>query len=290
MKKLTFLLIILGSLLVSNSASAFTLDLQNWRFDPSAAIAGPGIPGQFSPIDEITFIGSTFINQAGAGGPGTAFSDVGFFSATGFANDGVPLLGGVTELGNEYELTGVFSATGVNTTLTGTNQEFVFNAGGTLDLYLDTGLDYGSTGNAVDSYGADNGTLIASFSLLSGSGNFDFDPLVLDGRIDILWEATFLAAGVWADENGDDLSLLIGGPTPVGAATDSNNNAITPPADLVTEIIEEFGAAGTPDSAGDFYTFNDGSLNPTIIPEPGTMLLFGIGLLGFAGIGRRRFS
>lgn len=284
MKKLILLCIILGTFLVSSSASAFTLDLQDWRFNPGASGIG-GLPGEFSPIDEINFIGSTFIDQDGVGGPGSAFTDVGFFSATGFTNNGIPILPGTSGLGNDYELTGVFNTTGVNTTLVGTDQDFVFDAGGTLDLYLDDGFDYGSTTGA---YGADNGVLIASFSLISGSGDFDFDPGSLDGQINILWEATFLAAGVWSNAAGDDLSTFIGTGSPVGAATDSNNNLITPPADLISETIETFGI-GTPGGA-DFYTFNDGSFNPTIVPEPGTMLLFGVGLLGLAGLGRRRAS
>jgi hypothetical protein len=149
MKKISLLLLTItfGIFLVSSNASAFEIGLDNWKFDPSAEIGGAY--GAFAPIDEITFLGSLFIDQAGEGGHRATFTDSGFFSATGFQKDGIPIPACISGLGVEYELTGTFMSTGTNAALAGTDQDFVFD-GRILDFYVDTSLDYGSTGTPAE--------------------------------------------------------------------------------------------------------------------------------------------
>ncbi|MBN2467715.1 MAG: flocculation-associated PEP-CTERM protein PepA, partial [Deltaproteobacteria bacterium] len=286
-------MIVVGLLLVPflavGSASASVIELEDWQFNPSGAIGG--LPGVFFPVDEITIIGTAYVDHNGImPGPNVPFTETGAFAATGFQNNAVPILPGITGLGVSYELTGVFTASGVNTVRTGTNQEFIFTVG-TLDIYLDTALDYGFASPAAPPfYGANNGVLIASFLLATGSGNLDFATVTGgDGRVDILFIANPAAAGltngllpgVWFDQAGVDLSTY---PWPDAinvALVDTNNNVMSQnelagAPNIIPEWSEYlgFGAvpniifdqAGNPIGISEFYTRSDGSYRPGVVP------------------------
>lgn len=269
----------------SQASAAEILFDANWGFNWQ----GTGLAGALAPIDEMTYLGISYTESTGITA-GSTFKDVGRFGATSFQNDGSPIPGGISGLGVNYEITATFlDWTGTYGATSGNNTAFTFDAGGTLNMYLDPVLNYGSFATAAD------GTNILSLSIIQGTGNINFNnPAGLDGNVDILFQVTNAAAGYWfLDTNGDGLadtdvaSLLLGGQYLTIALTDSNNNITTPTAAVAADFIASTGL-GNPTGPGDIYTLNDGSATIGAVPEPGTLALLGLGFLGLSKATRRK--
>jgi hypothetical protein len=273
-KKSLFLLLIaiFAVFLAGTNASAF---LNNWFLDIDAA--GSNDPVQINELLDI--VGPSYIvNTINPVLQTGTFEDYSVFNS--IQHDGgvnFPWLG-------FYELTGIFDGVGDINLGAGTI-EFT---GGTLDIYSDDTPDFGTNAGI---YGANNGTMIGSFSVITGDGTVDTEG-VPNGQITVLFESTSLAAGYWFDSNGDDLSLTNPISFILGFATTNASFVANPTPLVISEIAGDFAGVNAPPNTppGDLFVSTNGQYRLDVVPEPGTLILLGLGLVGLAGIGRKKIS
>lgn len=282
-----------------------------------AALDDTGSPGSYtySEVDSLTFLATVhavtddtngnFLPDAGETGEVSGFGTI-----TGFSNDGgiitsdsglnllnsgtiptVPPLAG-------YQFT--FAFVDVPIRYTDNDGNFVHTAPdgdseGTLTMYIDnqTGGTNCQTEAATASANCTDGTVIASWVITPGDGGGLNIPN-RDGSDDATFMATFLMAGVWFDEFGNDLAC--------------DNNDGNPATDCTAIIgLADSNFDADPDGTGGFGNFNpasfdcgntpvdfcaseDGSFIIARIPEPTTLGLLGMGVagLGFLSLRRRK--
>ena len=203
------------------------------------------------------------------------------------ATDG---MGGNAFINFNYEVTFVFTINELVTDVTNGNAGFE-HTGGQLSLYIDNNINF----NANAGTGADDGLLVATFDVVPGAGGGNIDLGNLDGNVNIVFQASFIEEGVLFNTEGTDISTLLdNNDDPLLIAfSDSNFDICTPGGqECDPNQFQPGGAYGddlpTEFDQLDFFAEENGSINLALLPEPGTMAIFGLGLLGLGIAVRRR--
>ncbi len=287
------------------SAAQGAVIVGNWTFDLSGI---DGLPTNtvLTNVQQMTFFGvahahTNDVNNNFLPDPGEYSSTDGHLAATGVIDaithaPNVHAANGQI-LTRDFEITFDFSVdsrtlspapTSLFKHIAPTNPHAVTD--GLLDIWVDSTVD----SNASTGDGYTDGTKIATFEVLAGDGG-TFTPLTFDGADDATFRLVSALPGVIFDTaTHTDLTTLT--QDVLLAITDSNFDAdptqvggfsLAAPTNWGSYFTET--GAGTPI---DFFAYEDGSyrLGTQAIPEPSTIVLLGLGLVGGAFVSRRRLS
>jgi hypothetical protein len=259
--------------------------LNNWVFNPT----GGGFSGGQVINEYLDVNGNAFIQLTNTGNGSFSFRETAVFNITQADSNGQ--LFPMTYAGGN--ITATFTAEG-----TGTFGGAFSFTGGTIRMYQNqTNGQYGST---AGHYGADLGNVIAEFNVLAGGGGFvnaNGSP-VNNGQVSVFASASpgMLDSGYFFRANGADLSEE----SILSFAFTNANTVGRPNTTQVSEIVCEyagFTAAGCTraayrNRAGEyFFISGNGQFKlaevDAQVPEPGSLALFAVAMLG-AGVAVRR--
>jgi len=255
--------------------------LNNWIFNPAGTGSATGqVINEYLDIN-----GNAIIQLAPTSATTFSFTESGVFNSVQADSNGglFPLnFGG-------KNITAVFNATGTGTFGGG----FTFS-GGTISIYSGT---YGVYGTTTGIYGADQGTLIATFDLLAGGGG-DVDASgspINNGKVTLMAKASApngVKSGYFFAADGTDLSTS----DLLSFAFTNANTVSDPTAALISEVGCQYAGnaaacAGNFSNTGTaFFVSNNGQFKLAEVPEPGSLALFGIAMLGAGVVSRKRAS
>lgn len=299
--KKTLLAMAASSLCMGAAQAGIVVD--NWDLDTTlATIEGGVLDTKILAFDQMTFNGIARSVTDITGGTDAGNLDIGDLAAitvygkiTSFI-DSVNGVISVPELNSEvtvngktgWEMSFVFEGTTQVTGLLGDDLDFEHISGGTLMFYIDN-LENGGKAVNGDASTFSDGTLVLSMTDDgTGSGNTDFNDL--DGNDD----ANFLVSAANALANLSGVFTRDGGAYDHGT-TEGSDMTVDSNFDLDPDnngiINTSYGAFTAPACGSTETTFcaeEDGSVRLSAVPEPGTLALLGLGLMGFGAVYRRR--
>ena len=265
---------------VAGGANAATV-LNNWVFNPT----GGGFATGQQVNEYLDVNGNAFIELTPTGGSSFSFAEHAVFNISQADGNGklFPVTYPTGNISATFEATGTGNFSGA----------FSFS-GGTIRMYQNP--TPGQYGTAAGTYGADLGNLIAEFDVMAGGGgqvDATGNP-ISNGQVTVLARAEegMLDAGYFFRENGQDLSTEA-----IMAFAFTNANTLGDPDDLLVDEVacgySGFTGAGCDGTAyanspGQyFFIGNAGQFKLAEVPEPGSLALFGIAMLG-AGFATRK--
>ena len=293
------------ALLFSAGTASAQIDLNDWILDLSnlggaftgQQTTGPGGNG----VDQALFISPARIVTSDNDGSGTlSVGDTqqvtGHGQITAFRQNAITQFNNTTD-GNpandlqnlsDFEVTFTYNLQETITSVTpvpgGANVGFE-HTGGSLTLYVDGTPNF----QGANGTGADDGIAIATFAVIPGVLGGNINTANNDGNVNIAFQAVSIAPGwLFLNDGVTDLASLVddnGDPLLI-ALSDSNFDIVDP--DLFSpggifgdDLPEDF-------DIFDFFAVEDGSIDLAILPEPGTLAVFGLGLIGLGLAVRRR--
>ncbi|MBD8528930.1 MULTISPECIES: flocculation-associated PEP-CTERM protein PepA [unclassified Massilia] len=276
LKKMVCAAVLATSMGVAHAESV----LNNWVFNPT----GGGFAGGQRINEYLDVNGNAFIQLTPGGGTSFSFTEHAVFNIAQ-ADSNFQLFPVNYPTGN---ITAMFDATGTGTF----GGAFTFT-GGTIRMFQNpTPGQYGSS-NGI--YGANLGNEFATFTVMAGGGGMvdaSGSP-VNNGQVTVMARASAgsVDSGYFFRENGEDLALE----TIMAFAFTNANTVAEPTTTLVSEVACEFaqfsgnGCNGTAyaNTSSYFFVSNNGQFKLSEVPEPGSLALFGIALLG-AGMATRK--
>lgn len=263
----------------------------------------PTSDGETGLIERFGLAGASLINQNDDDGTvglsvGDSFSETTMFYVDGFQ----PGLLDTEGLNLGYEIT--ILTTGLSGFVTSLSDGpsgttvvgYEFTPGSTFEMYLDAPPQFpqdpyneveladGTDPSSIDTSNYTGGIKIASATLVSGTGSTlllpggGATPDQDQGSVNLTYKFDFFYDDMFLDSTGKDFNDY-----------DSLYYFLGLPAIDVDDTVVS-AENNTTGSLFDAKVQNDGSAPITPIPEPTTMALFGIGLLGLAGVSRKRFD
>lgn len=288
MKFMQKLACVATALAMASSAQAAGI-LNNWILN-TTGVGGAAAPASVQVNEYLDITGNAFIDLTPDGAGGFSFTEHAVFNSP-YA-DNMPIKTWTFPDNGGRQLTATFEATGSGLF----SGAFTF-ATGTIKIYVDTTFDFGGTGG---NYGADNSTMIAEFDVIPGGGGFvdgSGNP-VGNGQITVFAKATSpggLLPGYFFRPDGSDLTSE---DVLAFAFTNANTVGQTPTTTEVDEIICGYagftgvgcdGLSTYQNVGGEhLYVSNNGQFKLGTVPEPSSLALVGIALLGAGVMSRKR--